>query len=123
MVELAAGVEDGHHDLGRADAAFGVHADGDAAAVVLDRDRAVEVDGDAGCSVQCAGEVLVDGVVDGLPHEVVQPRAVVHVADVHAGALAHGLEALEHRDAVLVVALGERFAVERWRSWCRSSVS
>ena len=45
VVELAAGVEDRHHDLGRADA-LGVHPDRDAAAVVLDRDRAVEVDDD-----------------------------------------------------------------------------
>ena len=55
-------------------------------------------------SVQSAGEVLVDRVVDDLPDEVVQARAVVHVADVHARALADGLEALEDGDAVLVVA-------------------
>jgi hypothetical protein len=44
-------------------------------------------------------EVLVDGVVDDLPHEVVEPGAVVHVADVHAGALADRLEPLERGDA------------------------
>ena len=41
-----------------------------------------------------AGERLVDGVVDDLEHHVVQAGAVIGVADVHAGALADGLEAL-----------------------------
>jgi hypothetical protein len=41
-----------------------------------------------------AGEGLGDGVVDDLEDHVVQPRAVVGVADVHAGALADRFEAL-----------------------------
>ena len=45
-----------------------------------------------------AGERLVDGVVDDLVHHVVQARAVVGVADIHAGALAHRVEALEDLD-------------------------
>ena len=40
---------------------------------------------------------LVDGVVDDLPDQVVQSRAA-HAADVHARALADGLEALEDGD-------------------------
>ena len=104
VVELAARVQHRHHDLGRADA-LGVHADRDAAAVVLDGDRVVGVDDD-GDGVAVAREVLVDRVVDRLPHEVVQAGAVVHVADVHAGALAHRLEALEHLDGALAIGLG-----------------
>ena len=50
-----------------------------------------------------AGERLVDGVVDDLVHHVVQAGAVIGVADVHAGALAHRLQALEDLDALLVV--------------------
>ena len=42
-----------------------------------------------------AAERLVDGVVDDLP-EAVHEAAGVGRADVHAGALAHRLEALEH---------------------------
>src|SRR5262249_44508778 len=45
VVELAAGVEDGHDQLRRAHA-LGVHSHRDPAAVILDRDRAVEMDGD-----------------------------------------------------------------------------
>ena len=40
-----------------------------------------------------AGQRLVDGVVRNLEHHVVQARAIVGIADVHAGALAHGIEA------------------------------
>ena len=99
--ELAAGVQLGEHELDGADALGGVHVGGDAAAVVLDPDRAVlherDVDG-----VGVAGERLVDRVVDDLPHEVVQ-AALAGGADVHAGALAHRLEALEHGDRAGVV--------------------
>ena len=47
-----------------------------------------------------AGERLVDRVVGDLEHHVVEARAVVGVADIHAGALAHRVEALEDLDAV-----------------------
>ena len=50
-----------------------------------------------------AGRGLVDGVVDELPHEVEQ-AVVAGAADVHAGALADGVEALEDLDGVGVVA-------------------
>ena len=45
-------------------------------------------------AVAVAGQRLVDGVVDDLEHHVVQTGAVIGVADVHAGALAHRIEAL-----------------------------
>ena len=50
-----------------------------------------------------AGEGLVDGVVDDLVDEVVQAHDAGR-ADVHAGALADGLEALQHRYVLRVVA-------------------
>jgi hypothetical protein len=65
-------------------------------AVVLDPDAAVgqqrHPDG-----VAVAGQRLVDGVVDDLPHHVVQ-AALAGGADVHTGALAHRLQALEDGD-------------------------
>ena len=48
--------------------------------------------------VGMAGERLVDSVVDDLVDHVVKAGAVVGVADIHAGALAHGIEALEDLD-------------------------
>ena len=53
-----------------------------------------------------AGERFVDGVVDDLVDHVVKPGAVIGVADVHAGALANRLEALEDLDLVGVVVVG-----------------
>ena len=52
--------------------------------------------------VAVAGERLVDGVVDDLVDQVVQ-AAHAGRADVHAGPLADGLEALEDRDVLGVV--------------------
>ena len=52
--------------------------------------------------VAVAGQRLVDRVVDDLPDQVVQP-ALTGRTDVHARALAHRLEALEHLDGGGVV--------------------
>ena len=99
--ELAAGMEHGEHDLGRALALVAtdrVGVDGDAAPVVLDAAAAVGEQGDAD-AVGEAGHRLVDGVVDDLPDEVVQ-AGEPGGADVHARALAHRIEALEHLDVL-----------------------
>jgi hypothetical protein len=109
LVELAAGVEHAHDDLGGG--ALGlvlvVHldADRDAAAVVGDGDGVVGVDGDDDV-VAVAGEGFVDGVIDHFEHHVVQAGAVGGVADVHAGTLAHGLQPFELLDAGFVVVVG-----------------
>jgi hypothetical protein len=93
--ELAAGVEDGVHDLESILAAR-VAPDRDAAAVIHHLDRCVGVDGD----VHAGGDVghrLVDAVVHQLPDELVQaPR--IGRADVHARPLADGLQALQDLD-------------------------
>ena len=106
LVELAAGVQLGQRDLGRT--ALGLvlvvhlHAGRDAAAVVGHGDRVVGVDGDDDV-VAVAGQRLVDRVVDHLEHQVVQAGAVGGVADVHARALAHRLQAFEDLDAAFAV--------------------
>jgi hypothetical protein len=102
VIELAAGVQDRHHDLRRAHAAVRHDADRNASTVVLDRDRAVEVHRHVDV-LGVPGEVLVDAVVHDLPHEVVEGGAVVDVTDVHAGPQAHGLEPLENGDVFRVV--------------------
>jgi hypothetical protein len=106
VAELAAGVEDGEHDLDGRLALLLHRRDGDAAAVVDDRDRVVGVDRDVD-AVAMAGERLVDGVVNDLVDQVVQAPYTGR-ADVHAGALPHGLEALEDGDVLGVVARARR---------------
>ena len=102
--ELAAGMQDGEHDLdGRLPLALD-HVDGDAAAVVADAHAAVGQDRDVD-RVAVAREGLVDGVVDDLVDQVVQ-AALAGGADVHAGALADSLETLEDGDVARVVGHG-----------------
>ena len=74
VVELAAGVQHGHHHLDGG-LAGGVHGDGDAATVVADRDGVVLVNAHIDL-VAVAGQGLVDGVVD---------RCTCHVCRVHIG--------------------------------------
>ena len=92
--ELAAGVQLGedHLDAGQPGFRFDVH--GDAAAVVVDLHGVVGVQDDLDVVAE-AGEGLVDGVVDDFP-EAVHEAAGVRGADVHARALADGLEAFQH---------------------------
>ena len=97
--ELAAGVQHRQHDLDRRLGRVGrVRVDRDASAVVDHADAAVGEDRHVD-EVVVPGERLVDGVVDDLVHEMVE-AALTGRADVHAGALAHRLEAFEHLDGV-----------------------
>ena len=97
VVELAAGVQHGEHDFGRRPAA-GVLIGGNAAAVVDDRDRSVDVDRDVDLIAE-AREGFVDGVVDDFVDEMMQPGRPGR-ADVHGRPLPHGLEAFEDFDFV-----------------------
>ena len=49
------------------------------------------------------GQRLVDRVVYGLINQLVEPRAVVRIANVHTGALPHRFAALEHLNVVCIV--------------------
>jgi len=89
VAELAAGVEDGQHDLRGGPLLFRHRLDRDAAAVVLDRAAVVRMQDDAD-AVAVTGQGLVDRVVDDLVDEVVEaPEA--RRADVHARAEPDGL--------------------------------
>src|SRR5690606_12589541 len=112
VVELATSVQHGEDHLRRRAVFFLVDVYRDAAAVVRHRHRAVLVDGHQDL-VGVTGQGLVDGVVDDLEHHVMQAGAVVHVADVHAGPLAHGLEAAQHGDPARIVGLGGHIRRDR----------
>ena len=102
LVEFTARVELGHDDLGRRDFLLGVQIGRNAAAVIAHRDRAVAVE-DHVDPVAIAGERLVDGVVHHLVDHVVEAGAVVGIADVHARALAHGIEPAQDLDRIGVI--------------------
>jgi catechol-2,3-dioxygenase len=105
LVELSASMELGHDDLGRRNALFLVDAHGNAASVVADRDAVIGVKRDRD-GVRMARQRLVDAVVDDLVDHVVQARAVIGVADIHAGPLAHGLQSLENLDGIRAIFFG-----------------
>ncbi len=100
-IELTAGVQFGHDDLGSADALFLVDADRDTAAIVDYGDGIVVVDGDADFGGM-AGEGFIDGIVHHLVDEVVEAH-FAGGADVHCGAKAHRLQAFQYFDATGIV--------------------
>jgi hypothetical protein len=93
VIELTAGMQDGHDDLGGRAPLLGVRVDRDASPIIADGDRFVGVDGYRH-GIAIPGERLVDRVVDDLENHVVQAGAVIGVADVHPGAFPNRLEAL-----------------------------
>ena len=105
LVEFSAGVQLGHDDFGRRHALFLVDVGRDAAPVVAHRAGAVRIERD-GHRGRVAGERLVDRVVDDLVDHVMQARAVVGVADIHARALAHRVESFQDLDRFRVVGGG-----------------
>jgi hypothetical protein len=62
-----------------------------------------------------AGQRFVDGVVQHFEHQMVQAGAVRGVADVHAGALAHGFQAFQDLDGGGAVFF--RFGLDRGVLW------
>ena len=100
VLEFAARVQHGQDDFGRR-TAVRHRIDRNAAPVVDDGDRVVDVDGDVDLIAE-ARERLVDRVVDDFVHQVMQPRLSGR-PDVHGGALAHRFEALEDLDLVCAV--------------------
>ena len=93
--ELAARVQPGHHQLHAGELGLALDVDRDAAAVVPDLGRTIRVQRhlDPGA---VPGQRLVHGVVEDLPQAVLE-AAAVRRPDVHAGALADRLQALEDR--------------------------
>ena len=99
VLELAAGVQRREDDLEGARAVRRMPVDRHAAPVVADGDgRPAGVQRDLHVR-GVAVHRLVDRVVEDLPDQVMEARRA-DAPDVHAGALAHGLEAFEDRDVL-----------------------
>ncbi len=104
LVEFAARMQLGHDDFGGRHALFIVDACRNAAPVVRYGARAVGVERHRH-ELGVTGQGLVDGVVDHLVNHMVEAGAIVGVADVHAGPLAHGVQAAQHLDRICAVGL------------------
>ena len=106
IVKLTARVQDGHDHLCRRDAFF-VLFSGNTAPVIRYCDRFIWMNHYINLAAM-SRQRFVDAVVDQLENHVVQPGPVIGITDVHAGALAHGVQALKHLDAGGVVIPGFR---------------
>ena len=97
-VEFAASMQFGHDDLRSRDLfAVNVHRiHGDTAPVVDDSNRVVDVNSNFDL-VRVTRERFVDGIVDYLVHQMVQPEFAGR-ANVHCRTLADGFHAAQHFD-------------------------
>ena len=107
--ELAAGVEDGIDDGDGRQTGISLDVHGDAAAIVRNLNDVALQDLDFDV-VAVTGQSLVDGVVHDLVDQMMQ-APLAGRADIHAGALAHSLQALQDLNlagVILVVRCGFR---------------
>ena len=115
LAELAARVQIRQHELDRRHLELRMHVDRNAAAVVPDRNRAVDMDRDVDLGA-IAGQMFVDRVVEHLENAMVQP-AFIGVADIHAGPFPDRLQTLELVDlgGVVFLAFADAGgAIGRW---------
>ena len=113
--ELAAGVQHREHDGRRRQVVLLHDPDGDAAAIVGDGDRVIGIDRDDEAGA-VPGDRLVDGVVDDFVDQMVEASRTGG-ADVHAGAFADRLKALEDLD-ILGVVMRLLHTTSQWpRGW------
>ncbi len=99
LVELATGVQLGHDNFGRAAVKFVtlVYVSWNTTTVICYGNGVIGMD----CHddvIAISRQRFVDRVVHHFENHVVQTGAVRRITNVHAGALAHGLKALEHSD-------------------------
>ena len=122
--ELAARVQPGHHQLDAGQPGLGLDVDRDAAAVVADLDRAVGVQDHARCAMQYPPSASSTALSMISQRQCMQTAAVGR-PDVHSGPLAHGLQALEHRQVLGAVGVGGvgRLRGVRPRPWPGLGVS
>ena len=80
-----------------------MNIDGNAPAIIPDRDRAINVDGNIYFRAE-TGEMFVDRVVEHLKHHVVQ-TTFIRIADVHAGSFSNSFKAFEFIDLRSVIFL------------------
>ena len=102
VAEFAAGVQHGQDHFGGRLAPLSLHrAGGEAPAVVGHPHAAVGQEGHVDLGA-VAGHGLVDGVVDDLPHQVVETRRA-RGTDVHPGSFADRIQTLQDGDVARVV--------------------
>ena len=92
-------MELGHDDLSGGNAFLRVHVDRNSAPVIAHGNRIIGVNFHPD-KVRMTGQGLVDAVIHGLVDHVVQTGPVIGVTDIHAGALADSIQALENFDGI-----------------------
>ncbi|MDT4859281.1 hypothetical protein FQZ97_937830 [compost metagenome] len=104
VIELTAGMQHGHDDLGGGNTFLLVDVHRDATTVVAHADGFIRVDGDGDIAAMPC-QRFVNRVVDHLEHHVVQTAAIIGIADVHARSLAYGIQAFQDLNVIGVVRL------------------
>ena len=97
IIEFAAGMQHRHDDFCSRLVLLLVHADGNTATIIRNRDRTVRLDHNLDFRAM-AGERLVYRVIDNLENHVMQARPVIGITDIHAGTLADSIQPLEDLD-------------------------
>jgi hypothetical protein len=93
LTKLASRMKIGQNQLDCGNLELGMEIDRNAAPVVANGERAIAMDRHVDLGAM-ACKMLVDRVVENLKNAMVQP-ALIGMADVHAGTLAHRIQAFQ----------------------------
>ena len=96
LAELTAGMQVGQNEFEGRDLELGMDLNGNASAIIADRDRSIGVNRHLDARA-VARQMFVDRVIEHLKDAVVQ-TPLIGIADVHAGAFANRLKALQFVD-------------------------
>ena len=118
LTEFTTGVETCENKFYGGNAKFWVNINRDAATIIRDRNRAINVNRYLD-PLTIASKVLVDRVVENLKNAVVQ-AAFIGVADIHAGPFPNGLQTLQFIDlcsAVFLAGINAGRCIFRGSKW------
>ena len=99
LVEFSARMKLRHDDFSRRHAFFGMNVSWNATTIVGDGARAIGIQRD-GDERRMSGQSFVNRIIDDFIDHVVQARAVIRIADIHAGALTHGVKTTQDLDGI-----------------------
>jgi hypothetical protein len=110
VIELAASVEFCHDDFSSRNTKFLVLIHWNSSPIISYRERMVGMKNNLHRVVESC-EMFVNRVVDHFPNAVVESRAVMRVAEVHARSFSNGLETLENLDASSVIIIAHNITL------------
>ena len=102
IIKFTAGMQLRHDHFGCRNALFSVNINRNAPAIISDRHRPILIQLYLD-NVTMPGKRLINRIIDNLIDHVMQPGAIIGVANIHAGALANSVQTAQHLNRICAI--------------------